>query len=601
MMRPKEMAQAAMEYLIIYGIALFIIIIAVVILYNIFGSPQKNVPDVCTFAGGVTCTDIGIGVNTVATTVSITLLLTNSGTEPILLPSLKVNLNGVNSSSFQCTPRYVKGGGSILCIVNLTVKAVVGQKLSGKFYLSDNDCSFSLSSGTCKNSVSEVHIGTFYATVQQGIQVPSFQISVIPAPVVVTGIITVGKNPLSIAFNPVLPTAYVANLQSYTVSVIDVNTESVVNTIGGQFEPEAVVVNPQGSLLYVDNIGSSSISVINTANNMVVNTISLSATSYNMTLSPSGGLLYATTPYYHTVTAINTITDNIINTITVGSNPIKISFNPVLPVVYVSNLADGTVTVINTITSAPEDTIALGPSSAPYSIVFDSSGSYAYIATTTAISVVKTATNSVVNTIALGCSTSSLILSPHGSPLYVSCTQGNNGIVRVVDPSAMKVTNTIPVGKFPSTMAFNPSGSFLYVSNVGGQNITLIDTVTYQTTDIPIGLYPFALAFNPQGTLAYAAPAGGNSITVVNLAALPTANQRYGALATVTAFGLPFRGATINFSTPDPYFQISPRYVLTNSSGEAFTYVTTPIPGATGTIYANLTTSTSANTVLIYR
>src|SRR5262245_25891622 len=70
-------------------------------------------------------------------------------------------------------------------------------------------------------------------------------------------------------------TAYVANTNGDTVSVVSLTTQSVVNTIPVGDAPRYIAFTPNGSRAYVTNSGSDSVSVINTALQSVIGTINV--------------------------------------------------------------------------------------------------------------------------------------------------------------------------------------------------------------------------------------------------------------------------------------------------------------------------------------
>lgn len=67
--------------------------------------------------------------------------------------------------------------------------------------------------------------------------------------------------------------AYVSNFGSDSVSVIDLATGTVTNTIGVGTNPDQVAFSPDGSIAYVVNFGGDNVSVIDVATETVTNTI----------------------------------------------------------------------------------------------------------------------------------------------------------------------------------------------------------------------------------------------------------------------------------------------------------------------------------------
>jgi YVTN family beta-propeller protein len=69
--------------------------------------------------------------------------------------------------------------------------------------------------------------------------------------------------------------AYITNLTSANVSVIDTATNTVIATIPVIFGPNGVAVTPDGSKVYVANSGSNNVFVIDTATNAVLAVVSV--------------------------------------------------------------------------------------------------------------------------------------------------------------------------------------------------------------------------------------------------------------------------------------------------------------------------------------
>ena len=124
--------------------------------------------------------------------------------------------------------------------------------------------------------------------------------------VTVDTITRLGNAPFGIAYDSVNEKIYVTNSNDNTVSVIDITTNTVIDTITVGIEPFDIAYDRDNQRMYVSNGGDNTVSVINTTTN---------------TVDP--------TP------------------ITVGSAPYGIAYDLVSDRMYVANSLDDTVSVIN--------------------------------------------------------------------------------------------------------------------------------------------------------------------------------------------------------------------------------------------------------------
>jgi len=85
--------------------------------------------------------------------------------------------------------------------------------------------------------------------------------------------VSVGTCPVCVGINPETNRIYVSNRSSHTVSVIDGLTDVVIATIIVGASPEGVKVDPITNRIYIHNNGSHNVSVINGTTNTVIATI----------------------------------------------------------------------------------------------------------------------------------------------------------------------------------------------------------------------------------------------------------------------------------------------------------------------------------------
>ncbi len=86
------------------------------------------------------------------------------------------------------------------------------------------------------------------------------------------------------------PFAYITNLDSNSVSVIDIFGNNVVATIPVGSQPAGVAVNNTGSRIYVANLDS--VSVIDGASNSVIATVPVGMALYGVAVNPAGTRVY---------------------------------------------------------------------------------------------------------------------------------------------------------------------------------------------------------------------------------------------------------------------------------------------------------------------
>jgi YVTN family beta-propeller protein len=126
-------------------------------------------------------------------------------------------------------------------------------------------------------------------------------------------------------------TAYVTNLGTNNVSVINTATNMVTATIAAGTEPIGVAVSPDGTTAYVTNLGTNNVSVINTATNMVTATIPVGMGPDGVAVSPDGTTAYVTNTGSGNVSVIDTANNMVTDTITAGMDPTAIAIFTTTP------------------------------------------------------------------------------------------------------------------------------------------------------------------------------------------------------------------------------------------------------------------------------
>lgn len=202
-----------------------------------------------------------------------------------------------------------------------------------------------------------------------------------------------------------------------TVSVVDLNSNTIIETITVGLAPAALAISPDDLFVYVinyvdGNTGTGTMSVIRTCDDTVIETVTGLSGPFGIALTPSGKHAFISNfgsnnfaPIGTTVTAINLQSYEIVATINVGIQPAGIAITPDGDLAYVTNYntlymdgtdftgltaGQGTVNIIDThAKKVLSPTIAVGQS--PDAITISSCGKYAYVTnfTSNTVTVIK--------------------------------------------------------------------------------------------------------------------------------------------------------------------------------------------------------------------
>jgi YVTN family beta-propeller protein len=282
---------------------------------------------------------------------------------------------------------------------------------------------------------------------------------------------------ISISNSHASPFAYISNMDSYSVSVIDMASNTVTATIPVGVNPQGLAVNPAGTRAYVANMDSNDVSVIDTGSNTVIKTVDVGSGPMRVAVHPSGSKVYVSNAWSGTVSVIEAATNTVVDTIATGGEPRGLRVNPAGTKVYVTN--------------------------------FKESGS---------VFVIDTATRSVNTIPVTGNSPIDLAITPDGSKVYVLNYYSNN--VSVIDTASdTEVVNNIAVGANPIGVWVNAAGTKVFVANVTTNNVMVIDPATNGVTVAATGfLYPVSIEGGPDGSRLYVVEQGNNRVSVLNAA-----------------------------------------------------------------------------------
>ena len=133
------------------------------------------------------------------------------------------------------------------------------------------------------------------------------------------------------------------------LSVVDINTGVLEKQISTQQDFSHLLVHhPKKPLVYVTNINSGSVSAINVELDSVVNIIPSSARAEGIDITADGKELWVTNIDENTISVIDTENYKITDRLDTGKQPLRLKFSTDGKHALVSNASDGTVSVYDT-------------------------------------------------------------------------------------------------------------------------------------------------------------------------------------------------------------------------------------------------------------
>ena len=294
--------------------------------------------------------------------------------------------------------------------------------------------------------------------------------------------IAVGTNPKSVAIAPNGQFAIVSNVNSHTLSRIDVATGTVTATIStgsGSF-PKGVAISGDSSSAAVALAGGG-VGILNTATNVL--------TKYNPATPYAPGGVFSGAPK---------------SVVYVGSE------------LFVGNASVPYLTYF----TPPENTgkrdlTGIGGSCDLASVPTQGSSFIVTSENTNVINYVYS-WNYAIYAINVGSNPCGVAVAPSGAFAYVA-NMGSNNVSRI-DLATRTVTATTAVGTSPTAVAFSPDGALAYVTNMASNTVSRIDTARNTVTaTLSVGASPTDIAVVPDGSFAYVTNYSDNTVTRLNL------------------------------------------------------------------------------------
>ena len=263
--------------------------------------------------------------------------------------------------------------------------------------------------------------------------------------------IPVGANPIAVAMSADGSLAYVANLNSNSLSIIDTDIDQVVATVNAGPSPRDVDTTRDGRYVLVTNETANTVTVLDASNYSIVATIPVGTRPCAISIARDGSAAYVTNRLSNSVSVIDLATFTVTD-VPVGTFACDVMVSPDGRWAIVTNRLSGNITIIDTATLQTAATVATGTN--PQGVDFSADGTKAYVTNAGSTSVVDMASFTVVETIAdvrsgtcAVAATMDMNQADKGHVYVASNTP--SGMVTVVDAGTNSVIAVFSVGVRP--------------------------------------------------------------------------------------------------------------------------------------------------------
>lgn len=290
----------------------------------------------------------------------------------------------------------------------------------------------------------------------------------------VLGTVGVEISPLGSAISPDSRYAYVSNNASGSVSVIDLNSNSLVTNINTGGNPAGISFTPDGTRAYTAN-AAGSLLVINTATRSLAQSLAIPGNPADTAITPDGKYVLVTRETANKVSVVSVATGAQVAEVNVGADPTTVAVSADGTRAYVTNRGSNSVSVINiasggSFTTAPTAiAVGAGPiwvATAP------NLPSRAYVTNFFGNTMSVIDGTAVIGTVPGLLSPTGAAVSADGATVYAN--NFANGTVAAINPASFSVMSTTAVGANPRGLAISADGSRAVTANFLSNNATIL-------------------------------------------------------------------------------------------------------------------------------
>ena len=394
------------------------------------------------------------------------------------------------------------------------------------------------------------------------------------------GFLPLSGNPL--LFDPVNGQLYVARA-NYVLGV-NPRTGAILGNITVGSSPDGAVLDPSNDNVYIANLDSYNVTVVNGSNDKSVVSILIGNSVTALAFDQANGYLYVSscnpncpsgpTSGRGNISVVDTVTNTVKTKTLVGDGPTGVAYDSDNGQIYVATRTN--LTVVNATTDNVVGNVSFVSGLkgwGPVGVVYDGVSGDLYVPYWNGIngyqynvSVVNGKSGALITSLPVGLVTLGIAFDASNANIYVSNDYSDN--LSVIDGATNSIRDSIPTGVYPADIGYDPTNHQTYLA-AGGLNITAINGTTNRVGARTNGAAG-PIAINSQNGTVYVGEQG--DITVID----SRTNTVTGHFGLPTPFvGIPTAIAYdgLNHCLYVAYFGLSDLAVVDTSTGSFVTSI----------------------------
>ncbi len=283
-----------------------------------------------------------------------------------------------------------------------------------------------------------------------------------------TAEIWIGGNPHGVAVNPGSRLAFVANYGEDSISVVNIDSNTVVRKIDVGDEPQSVVVDAASGLLLVGCDGIPAVQIYDLQGYHLVGSVSTGTGPIRIATHSAQKLAYAVAQGSSKMEVISLSSRKLIETVDVGAHPRVIGVDERDQIAYIGHWGSNKISVIDLNSQSKLSDLKVGTN--PNSIEIAAEARLAFVANYGGgkdgggtVSVIDLDTRSVKKSINVDPGPSRLAVDEGAGVVYLTCLYA--GKVNVIDLSSLTVVDRFGTARRPTGAGVDSSTGKLYVTS----------------------------------------------------------------------------------------------------------------------------------------